>query len=71
MEPEQCQAYTTKRRSMARGAQQYVRCVQPATQTRTFMEPALRGSYERMVHLCPRHVGMFDKGQHGILDSRA
>lgn len=56
---------------MARGAQRYVRCVQPATQERVYTTYGVRGSDDRIAHLCPRHVGMLDKGQDGIMEARA
>ncbi len=64
-----CDAYTTRTLATARGGRRFIRCVQPATQER---EHVVHGftSYQTTVHLCPRHVGMFDRGQTGILSSR-
>lgn len=70
-EPRTCDAYTTRKRAMARGAQEYRSCTQPASQARTVVEHTARHDYERTIYLCPRHVGMFDKGNHGILERRA
>lgn len=66
-----CDAYITKTVTMARGQQRYRQCIQPATQEREYTTISVAGRSTRKVHLCPRHVGMFDKGQTGILESRA